>query len=244
MNHRRRKNKVLEESALEVCSFKKGFEEHGDILTCIWQDQVWLQFIAAISSALGKTEPTASRWRGAKEEHIRAVTLLTLSQLFSAPSLFGFLLCWTQKTNQGIQSSEAAAALGSTHHPHPLFGNSTLECVQGGRSSIPAQSPTPSRVSLSPGPGWNVAPLPPHTQDRWQDRRACWRSKALPARRRWHPGKALAWRGHQDQCSLPWSLPPSRDCWKDLRGKGGSPLLDATMQIFKRSPHISCVLLD
>lgn len=93
MNHRRRKNKeekILGESALEVCSFKKGFEEHGDILTCIWQDQVWLQFIAALSSALGKTEPTASRWRGAKEEHIRAVTLLTLSQLFSAPSLFHF----------------------------------------------------------------------------------------------------------------------------------------------------------
>lgn len=93
MNHRRRKNKeekMLGESALEVRSFKKGFEEHCDILTCIWQDQVWLQFIAALSSALGKTEPTTSRWRGAKEEHIKAVTLLTLSQLFSAPSLFEF----------------------------------------------------------------------------------------------------------------------------------------------------------
>lgn len=91
VNHRRGKNKeekILGESTLEVCSFKKGFEEHRDILTCIWQDQVWLQFIAALSSALGKTEPTASRWRGAKEEQIRAVPLLTLPQLFSAPSLF------------------------------------------------------------------------------------------------------------------------------------------------------------
>lgn len=42
MNHRRKnkEEKILGESALEVCSFKKGFEEHCDILTCIWQDQV------------------------------------------------------------------------------------------------------------------------------------------------------------------------------------------------------------
>lgn len=111
------------------------------------------------------------------------------------------------------------------------------------RSSISAQSPTPNRASLSPDPGWNLAPLPLCTQYRWQDRRSCWCRKAVPVLRRWQGRKALAEKGHQGQCLLPWSLPPSRDCWKDLGGRGVSTS-GCHIQVFKRPPHKSCVLLD
>lgn len=113
-------------------------------------------------------------------------------------------------------------------------------CV--GRSTISAQSPTPNRTSLSPDPGWNLAPLPLCMQYRWQDRRACWCRKAVPVLRRWQGGKALAEKGHQDHCLLPWSQP----LFQRLLGRFGSrgfSLLDATIQVFKgppSSPQIVC----
>lgn len=99
-----------------------------------------------------------------------------------------------------------------------------------GRSSISAQSPTPNRTSLSPDPGWNLAPLPLCMQYRWQDRRACWCRKAVPVLRRWQGEK-----GHQDQCLLPWSQPLFQRLLERFGSRGFS-LLDATIQVFKGSP--------
>lgn len=107
-------------------------------------------------------------------------------------------------------------------------------CV--GRSSISAQSPTPKRTSLLPDPGWNLAPLPLCMQYRWQDRRACWCRKAVPVLRRWQGGKALAEKGHQDQCSpLPWSQLLFQRLL-GIFGKRRFSLLNATIQVFKGSP--------
>lgn len=112
-------------------------------------------------------------------------------------------------------------------------------CV--GRSSISAQSPTPNRTSLSPDLGWNLAPLPLCMRYRWQDRRACWCRKAVPVFRRWQGRKALAEKGHQNHCSLPWSQPLFE--LLERFEKRGVSLLDATIQVFKGSqslPQIVC----
>lgn len=53
-SQKKKRRKYWGESALEGCNFKRGFEKRSDILTFIWQDQIRLQFTAALSSALGK----------------------------------------------------------------------------------------------------------------------------------------------------------------------------------------------
>lgn len=244
MNHRRKnkEEKILGESALEVCSFKKGFEEHCDILTCIWQDQVWLQFIAALSSALEKNR--ANCWQvkrskrrthqGCNSPHSITTPLCPLTVWF--PCSAG-LPEWTK----------APKALMGTHHLHPeqpdraeqeehlweqRNGAGSRGMVQG------AEQLPPPHSSPSPGPGWNLAPVPLCTQDRWQERRqeSCASSQGVAQR------EGISRAGSP----RPWSLPPSRHCWKHLAGRGGPPLLDATAQIFRRwhTLHVSCLMND
>lgn len=205
-------------SVLEVCSFKKGFEERSDILTCIWQDQVWLQFMAALSYALGKTRANHQQVKSSKR---------TTNQDSNSPYYIRILLClltvWVSSLPDSINQledphSKDAAAPGYVHHLHSTSPGHTPEeqaaprtekCAgrRVGSSSIAIQLPTPNRTSLSPNPGWNLAPLPRCVQYRWQDRRACWCRKAVPVLRRWQGGKAGEGKGHQDQCSFPWSQP-------------------------------------
>lgn len=113
-----------------------------------------------------------------------------------------------------------------------------------GRSCISAPSPTPRRTSLS-DPGWNLAPLSLCMQYRWQDRRACWCRKAVPALRRGQ-GEGISREG-SPSLALSSSLPlfqklPERYFFG--AGKGVS-LLDTTKHLKDLLlPRKSCCTIE